>query len=138
MNKLIMPEFTWEQQREFYKNIKSGTKLHFVYRNNWRNTYSIGEVEVIRITPKGKIRLSDNELLDIEKYSYSQYLPQTEIYNQWVNDYTRNVNIIRNNKILAENVLVDIRPNQVNYELMLKLELILKEIKENLNNECDN
>lgn len=75
MKDLKFPTMSEEEEKKVWDNLKPNDKLVCIERSNWGGHYYIREHTILRRTPKGNIRLDNNELL---KYLPSNYFPISE------------------------------------------------------------
>ena len=64
MKEFKLPVYSYEERQEIFNNLKVGDELIRIDFNIWELRHCFNTVKVIRKTPKGKLRLSDNELIE--------------------------------------------------------------------------
>ena len=77
MKEIKLPQLSQEDKNEIFKNLKKGDELYEIKRRYWNYGWSVTIVKVKNITPKGRIRLSNGDLIDSLPHGY--YLKNDEV-----------------------------------------------------------
>ena len=77
MKDIKFPKLTYEERKEIFKNLKVGDTIIEFSSSGWYRTYNTCYLKVIKITPTGQIRLSDNTLIKFLKYN--QFVENEEV-----------------------------------------------------------
>lgn len=72
MKNISLPDYTIEERKEIFKNLKKGDTFYSIGFDSWRLRWYVVEKEVKNVTPKGNVRLISGEL--IKDFLYGYYL----------------------------------------------------------------